>query len=159
MDQDLQGFSDSNLTLWELHGQYRRHGLELRGLVTQAIVSDAANLTRSLRADGELDDDQTIANTWLGWYVEAAYDVMPWIAPDTGWYLAPFLRYEWYDTQYDVPNGADFSPDPRLRLSLWTPGITFKPHPNVVFKLNYRRFEPDEGEREDEVQVGFGLAF
>jgi hypothetical protein len=159
MDQDVQGFSNANLTLWELHAQYRRYGLELRGLVTQALVSGAADLTRSLRAAGDIDEDQTIAHNWLGWYVEAAYDVMPWIAEGSDWYLAPFVRYEWYDTQYGVPNGDEFSADRALRVSLWTPGITFKPNPNVVFKLNYRNFDPAEGGRADEVQVGFGVAF
>jgi hypothetical protein len=159
IDQDLSGFGDSNLTLWELHAQYRRYGLELRGLVTQALLGNAADLTRSLRAEGDLDADETIASSWLGGYLEAAYDVMPWIAPDSGMYLAPFVRYEWYDTQYDVPNGAEFSADDSKQISLWTPGISFKPHPNVVFKLDYRRFSPDEGERADEVQVGFGVAF
>ena len=148
---------DPDLTMWEAHAQLRRWGLELRALVAQAFVSDAGNLTRALQAAGRLNASQAIASEWLGWYVEAAYDVMPWIAPDSGFYLAPFLRYEWFDTQHDMPSG--FAQDGTKDIRLITPGISFKPHPNVIIKLDYRDFDSDQGEIADEVQLGFGVAF
>lgn len=148
---------DPDLTMWEAHAQLRRWGLELRALVAQAFVSDAGNLTRALQAAGRLNASQAIASEWLGWYVEAAYDVMPWIAPDSGFYLAPFLRYEWFDTQYDMPSG--FAQDGTKDIRLITPGISFKPHPNVILKLDYRDFDSDQGDIADEVQLGFGVAF
>jgi hypothetical protein len=148
---------DSDLTMWEAHAQYRRWGLELRALVTQAFVSDAGNLTRALRSADRIDADEAIASGWLGWYAEAAYDVMPWIAPDSGFYLAPFARYEWFDTQWDMP--SDFESDGSKDIRLVTTGLSFKPHPNVIFKLDYRDFDADQGEIADEVQLGFGVAF
>lgn len=157
IDQQRDGYPDSDLTMWEAHAQFRRWGLELRGLVTQAFVSDAGDLTVALRDAGRLNGSQAIARQWLGWYVEAGYDVMPWIAPDSGFYLAPFVRYEWFDTQYGMPSG--FAADGTKDIRLITPGISFKPHPNVVFKIDYRDFDADQGEIADEVQLGFGVAF
>lgn len=148
---------DPDLTMWEAHAEFRRWGLELRALVTQAFVSDAGNLTRALRSIDRLDDDEAIASQWLGWYVEAAYDVMPWLLPDSGFSLAPFARYEWFDTQRDMPSGFDADGSKDIRLI--TTGLGFKPHPNVVFKLDYRDFDADQGEIADEVQLGFGVAF
>jgi len=82
---------------------------------------------------------------------------MPWIAPDSGFSLTPFVRYEWFDTQYGMPSG--FASDGSKDIRLITPGIDFKPHPNVVFKIDYRDFDADQGEIADEVQLGFGVAF
>jgi hypothetical protein len=159
-------FDDASLLLWELHAQYRWQGLELRALYAQAFLDGAEDITSTMRAarrssvcpaSASQPCTGTIAEDWLGWYVEAAYDVMPWIAPDRGWYLAPFFRFEWYDTQYGVPD--DFERDRSKRVRLYTPGITFKPHPNVALKIDYRNFAPREGEQADEVEIGFGVAF
>jgi len=157
VDQQRAGYPDVDLAMWEAHAEFRRWGLELRGLVTQAFVDDAGDLTLALQDQGELSGSQAIAEEWLGWYVEAAYDVMPWLAPDSGFYLAPFVRYEWFDTQYGMPSG--FAQDGTKDIRLITPGISFKPHPNVIFKIDYRDFDADQGEIADEVQLGFGVAF
>lgn len=158
LDQDRSQFEDdAQIALWELHAQYRWEGLELRALYAQALIDGASDLTRGLRSSNRIKQNETIADNWLGWYLEAAYDVMPWIAPDRGWYLAPFFRFEWYDTQYGVP--SSFERDESKRVRLYTPGITFKPHPNVALKLDYRNFDPADGEQADEVELGFGVAF
>lgn len=157
IDQQRPGYPDADLTMWEAHAEFRRWGLELRGLVTQAFVGEAGDLTDALVAQGRLSGSQAIAEEWLGWYVEAAYDVMPWIAPESGFYLAPFARYEWFDTQRDMPSG--FESDGSKDIRLVTTGLSFKPHPNVIFKVDYRDFDADQGDIADEVQLGFGVAF
>jgi hypothetical protein len=158
IDQGRSQFDDdASFLLWELHAQYRWQGLELRGLYAQAHLDGAADITRGLRSANRISQSAAIAEDWLGWYVEAAYDVMPWIAPERGWYLAPFFRFEWYDTQHDVP--SQYERDRSKDIRLYTPGITFKPHPNVALKLDYRNFAPKDGEQADEVEIGFGVAF
>jgi hypothetical protein len=146
---------DASLLLYELHAQLRWQGVELRGLYARTHLDGAGNIARAFR--GANRSGNSIAGDTHGWYVEAAYDVMPWIAPDRGWYLAPFFRYEQFDTQGDVPEG--FRADGTKDVRLYTPGITFKPHPNVAFKIDYRNFAPRQGEQADEVEVGFGVAF
>jgi hypothetical protein len=157
LDQERAGFGDGTLAMWDLHAQYRWKGLELRALYTQALIDGAEEITEALQDDGVLRANQAIAKNWLGGYLEAAFDVMPWIFPNTNLYLAPFMRVEWLDTQFRVPSG--FEPDEGQETWVFTPGITFKPHPNVALKLDYRNFERASGEQADEVEVGFGVAF
>jgi len=162
IDQERSGYPDARFTLYEVHAQYRAHGFETRALFTQTFLSHAGDLTLALRADPEAEifgTNQTIASEMLGGYVEVAYDVMRWLAPDRDWYLAPFFRFEYYNTQYDVPTGPAFSRNGLYEIKLYNPGLSFKPHPNVVIKLDYRNFNPTKGSKADEVQLGFGLAF
>jgi hypothetical protein len=157
IDQGRSGFPDTQLTLYELHAQYRWRGLALRGLFTQAFIGNAGDLTQTLRNGGAIEPTDTIADTWLGWYVEGAYDLMPWLAPDRGWSMAPFFRYEQVNTQFDVPSG--FSANAADDVQVFTPGIQFKPYPNVVLKFDYQNLVPRQGDSTQAVELGFGLAF
>ena len=148
---------DTATTLWEVHGQYRARGLEMRGLFTMAHIGDARELTLALREIGEIRAGDAIASRMLGGYVELAYDIAPWLFPGTDHYLAPFFRLEYFDTQDETPPGL--GRDAGRELRVWTPGLTYKPHPNVVLKLDYRNFSPVEGDRADEVNFGAGFAF
>lgn len=145
----------ANTTLWEVHGQYRAYGLEMRGLFTMAHLGDARELTLALREIKEIKASDTIASRMLGGYVEVAYDLMPWLLPGTEHYLAPFFRFEYFDTQEKTPPGL--GRDASRELRIWTPGVTYKPYPNVALKVDYRNFAPVGGERADE--VNFGVAF
>lgn len=148
--QDEFGNAAGRLTLWDAHVQYRFHGLELRGLAAFGYLDDAKTI-------GE-GNEATVANQFQGHYVEAAYDVMPHLFPDLETqYLAPFFRYENFDTQWHVPAGLE-----RNRMQdteLYTAGLTYKPHPQIVLKFDYRNFEIARGERADDVNVGAGFVF
>jgi hypothetical protein len=148
---------DTNLMLWELHAQYRAYGLEFRSLVTMAHLGDARALTQALRQTEDIGATDTIANTMLGTYAEIGYDLLPYLYPDTDQYLAPFVRFEYYDTQNNVPAGL--SRNGNVQQRLWTSGLSYKPHPNVVLKVDYRRFSTVKGQRPHEVNFGIGLAF
>lgn len=162
VDQGTNGLPNSRFTLYEVHAQYRWQGLHTRALFTQSFLSRAGDLTLGLRANPDADifgTDETIANEMLGGYVEVAYDVMRWLSTDSDWFLAPFFRFEYYNTQYQVPSGPEFSKDGADEVKLYTTGLQFKPHPNVVLKLDYRNFNRTKGTKADEVELGFGLAF
>ncbi len=158
-NQDVSGtrIPDSHLSLWELHGQYRAYGLELRALFTMAHLGDARALTRALRTTKDIGTSDTIANTMVGTYAEVAYDILPHLYANTDQYLAPFVRFEYYNTQDNVPAG--FSRNGNAEQRLWTSGLSYKPHPNVVLKVDYRRFSAVKGQRPHEVNFGIGLAF
>lgn len=147
----------TNLTLWELHAQYRAYGLELRSLFTMANIGDARELTEALRTTEDIGANDTIANTMLGAYFEVGYDVLPLIYSGAEQYFAPFLRFEYYDTQRSTPGG--FGRNSNAEQRLWTSGFSYKPHPNVVLKMEYRNFSPVAGERPHEVNFGIGLAY
>jgi len=156
-DQGRSGFGDTKLILWELHAQYRAHGLELRALYAQSFIDGASQVTQTLRNRGDIDPDAVVGNEQLGGYVEAAYDVMPWLGISSDWSLTPFFRVEYYNTEQSVP--SSFERDKSQEVWLFTPGIGFKPNPNVVYKLDFRSFNPAQGKTTNQVEIGFGVAF
>ncbi|MEX0827917.1 MAG: hypothetical protein WD005_03090, partial [Haliea sp.] len=73
-------------------------------------------------------------------------------------YLAPFFRFERYDTQADVPSG--FTRDRSRDRKLYTVGLSYKPIPNIVFKMDYRNFDTTGASNVgDEFGIGSGFAF
>ena len=147
--QDQPGFPRARTQLWELHAQYRNGPLHLRTLYTQAGIGDSAELSAL--------NGSTVAKRMVGGYAEIAYDVMSWIRPGSETSLSPFFRFEYLDTQSDVPGG--FDRDRTQPRRLFIPGIQFKPTANVVLKLDYRNIDPFEGNQADELRFGFGVSF
>jgi hypothetical protein len=150
---------DAHLTIYEVHGQYKRYGLSLRALWTQALLDEAGALSRALAPAAPTASSirQGIAGRMDGLYVEAGYDILPLILPETKMSLEPYFRYERYDTQKSLGDG--FIRDGSKDINLYVAGLQYKPIPQVVFKLDYRRFDPREGDRADEVQALVGYVF
>ncbi len=154
---------NARLLLWEAHSQLQAHGFRSRVLFAMAHVDDARQLTLALRtpastgATPDIGASEVIADDMLGVYGEVGYDVMQWILPDSGWTVEPFVRAEYIDTQHAMPRF--FSADERNELRIYTAGISAKPIPNVVLKLDYRNRSSRKGRLGDEVNLGFGVVF
>jgi hypothetical protein len=140
---------DGLLALTDFHAQYRFRGLELRALYAWATLDDAAPISREV--------ESPVADRFQGHYAEIAYDVLPHFLPETRQYLAPFFRYENFDAQESVPVGV--ARDRTKDTELYTLGVTYKPHPQVALKFDYRNFELARSERTDDVNVGLGFVF
>jgi len=94
----------------------------------------------------------------FGFYVETAYDVLPLLLPETTQSLAPFFRYELVDTQDDVPRG--YVRVPGSDMQIYQVGLSYKPHPQVVLKLDYRNFNNGNvNPKPDELNLGAGFIF
>lgn len=132
---DLQGELSVTTTLLSVHGDYAWKGLEVRGLYARATIDEADRLNRHNGLTGM----NSVGETLEGWYVTAAYDVLPLVRMRTTQSLAPFLQYQKYNTQSAVPAG--FDADPANDRSIVTVGLTYKPHPNVAFKFDYQDAE------------------
>ncbi|MGH0032206.1 MAG: hypothetical protein ACQGVC_20640 [Myxococcota bacterium] len=158
---------DALTTIWEIHGQFQKAGVTTRALFTMATVDDAADLSRALGpipagfglpgGTGELSAGEAVADRMIGMYAEVGYEILQWIVPETDMSLEPFFRYEYVDTQNEVPAG--FNRDRTQIVSTYTTGLHFKPIPNVVLKLDYRNRSAREGKLGDEVNAGFGVVF
>jgi len=142
---------DANLTLFEFHGQYQYRGLQLRALFAQGHIGDAEVLSAALGANGP------ISSRIVGGYAEASYDILPLLFAGTDMSLSPFVRFERLDTQADVPSG--FTPDRSRDIRVINAGLSFKPIPNVVMKLDYRNLDAAAGQIADEFNIGFGFIF
>jgi hypothetical protein len=148
--------------IYEAHAQLRTHGFEARLLGAFLNVDDAneISLDTTINPGGnDLDPttkDQPFAGEQFGWYAEVAYDVLP-LFLDTDHYLAPWFRYSQVDTQTDVPSG--FEDDDNRDRDIYEVGLSYKPIPEVIIKLDYRNLEPKEGELADEVRIGAGFVY
>jgi hypothetical protein len=98
-----------------------------------------------------------IGKVLLGAYAEVAYDVMPFLLPETTQYLAPWFRYSWLDTNNKVPKG--FSRDRAARRYFYEFGLQYKPIPQIVLKADYHIQDAEEGTLPYEMRVGGGFVF
>jgi hypothetical protein len=79
------------------------------------------------------------------------------IFEDTTQYLAPFFRYEQFDTIATAPTG--WSDDSSMERWIYQFGLQYKPIPNVVIKADYRNFTSKAGDLPDDFNLGLGFIF
>lgn len=135
--------------LYEGHIQWHYRGLEMRALGALGYVGDAGLVSA---ANGD-----TVGKQNYGWYTEAAYDVMPYLWKDSTQYLAPFFRYERYNTLAAIPDG--FTNDKTWDRWIYQGGLTYKPIPNISVKLDYRNINSAGGPRPHELNLGVGFIY
>ncbi len=160
---------DAYLGVVSLHGVYEMHDLKIRGLFLWGTLQNADLLSKANRnLSNNLNVKRTpIGSTAIGWYLEAGYDVLSLfrqphpVNADTAPYRAldVFVRYDFYDTMASV-TGIIFD-NPRWERSVWTFGINYHVHPNIVFKGHYslRRLATTDQNRENTFALGFGFQY
>ena len=135
--------------LYEGHIQWHYRGLEMRTLGALGYIGNAGLLSA---ANGE-----TIGKQNYGLYTELAYDVLPLLWPSSSHYLAPFFRYERYNTLASVPDGFDY--DRTWDRWIYQGGLTYKPIPNISIKADYRNIHSAGGGLPHEFNLGFGFIY
>ena len=131
---------DANTLIWEGHASYQAGGLDLRALVAGATVGDAVLLnayreeTSTLAETIAATGSGSVGEQLLGGYAHIGYDVLQ--AMDTPQQLVPYLRYEYLDTQAEVPEG--FSVNPARERTAILVGASWKPVPQVAVKGDYQ---------------------
>jgi len=135
--------------LYEAHIEWKYYGFETRVLGSWGHIADAEILS-ALKGE-------TIGSSNYGVYAEVAYNILPLIFTNTSQYLAPFFRYEKFDTIATAPTG--YADDLYYDQDIFQVGFNYKPIPEVVIKLDYRNRNAKAGTVPDEVNVGFGFIF
>lgn len=149
-NQDFAGQQvDAFTQLYEAHVQWKYRGLEFRTLGSWGHIDDADVLSAAKK--------QTVGSENYGWYTEVGYDILPLLIKDTSQYLAPFFRYEQFDTIASAPTG--FSDDETKDRQIYQFGLNYKPIPNVVIKADYRNFSAKKGDLPDDFNLGLGFIF
>ena len=69
----------------------------------------------------------------------------------------PFVRYEEVDTQARVPDGFLRNPANDREITTW--GLSYKPHPQVVIKLDWMDVDNAAGTGQDQVNLALGFLF
>ena len=140
------------VSLVDLHARYEARGLQARGMLVSGRLDDAADLSDEIG----LVDSARLGERFWGYYVEAAYDVLPLAYPGTRYGLLPYLRFERSDTQDDVPGGSE---DPANDRTTLTTGLALKPHPNVILKMDHQQRRDQAKTGVDQWNAAIGYLF
>lgn len=140
-------------TLWEAHGEYKGRGLSLRALYARGTIDEAARFNERNGFTGS----QSVGSALVGWYGEAAYDVLRAASPGAGVSLLPYVRYERFDTQHEVPAG--YARNPANERTYLTAGAALYPHPQVVLKADHQWRMNEANTGQDQFNVALGYLF
>jgi hypothetical protein len=116
--------------LFEFDARYSRDRLEARGEYAHVFISNTDLLNDALTRLTGIDPN--IAEQLRGFYLEGSYRVLPRTFPHDA---ALFLRYENFDTQYQMAPGA--VPLPQFDRDAWVVGGTYWVDPDVAIKFDY----------------------
>ena len=145
---------DGLLQMYEADVRLQWKGFEGKGLFVYTFLDDV----ELINANNEFIGQDSVGQEQFGWYVEGAYNVLsltnihPYFQ-----YLAPFVRYEKYDTQHQVPNG--FLRNPKNNRDLLAFGLSYKPIPNIVVKIDYQNRDNKANISSDQINFGLGYVF
>ncbi len=149
-DTDANGNKiDGTVSMYDVHLVYSWKGFEVKGLYVKGFLSDADKISTAL--------GDTIGKEVYGYYLNLAYDILPFIDKNTNFGLPVFVRYERFNTQEKVANG--FTADKANDKTVWTIGFNFKPHPNIVLKADYQFRDNEAGDEPDVFELGMGFIF
>ena len=140
--QPANAVLEPQVTVADLHARFDWRGLQARSVFVRGWLDDAGDLSDALALAGS----DRLGESFWGYYVEAAYDVLPLAYPGTRFGLLPYMRFERTDTQDDVPGGIE---DPANDRTTLTTGLALKPHPNVILKMDHQQ-------RRNEARTGVG---
>jgi hypothetical protein len=154
-DSPLNGEKIGGLfQMYEGDAQFQYRGFEGRTLLVWTFLDDVDLID----ANNGFTGDESVGSQQWGWYIVGAYNVLS--LANFGQYfqyLAPFVRYEKYNTQYRVPSGLFLDPaNDRQNVAF---GINYKPIPQVVIKADYRWNDNEAGTAKNELNVGLGYVF
>lgn len=151
----------ANVTIAAAHVELKSERWTFQGLYTEGALSDSEAVA-NWRMQG-------LAKRVQGGYAVLSYDLLPRIAPLAKAILpgeAPppvvgspslpvFIAFERVDLQAQMPEGHDINP--ALRISQFTIGINYRPHPQVVIKtdLTHEETDADESRRVAQASIGF----
>lgn len=144
---------DNTFGLYSADFDYNIARFQFRGVLAQGFNSDAAALNDAFGND--------VADEILGWYLEGGVGVLPdaWKSGKLAEAdVIPFVRYEWYDTQYKVPSNAAESGD--NERTIITVGVNFPLTQQFVVKTDYQfRYDEEGSDPNNQFNLGLGWVF
>lgn len=154
--QRTEALDGVRVAIAEVDGRFSRWGLDLRAEYARVFISGAARVTDFLRATNP--SSPAIPSALQGFYAEAGYDVLrPFRIRDQQ--LVSFVRYEDVDTRAELPDVPN--PGDATAQEFVTAGLTYRPHPQIVFKMDHRwtvagRVAGDDSTAD---RLSFGIGF
>ncbi len=149
-DSSVEG-STVGVSMIGFNALYRYRSLDLRGQYIWTSLSGTEDYNELTGKD--------LGSQMNGFYLEAAYNILPWIDRNTDKQFYLFTRYEAYDTHADTD--GDLERNPGYDRNNVTAGFDFKIAPGVVFKADYQWFnDAREGtDPDNQFNAGIGVMF
>jgi hypothetical protein len=147
--QEVHGLT----TVVDGHADWRWRGLWLRGLYAHTTIGEAALINQLNNFEG----DESIGSSQYGWYLQGAFDVLSICSGNSKAALLPFVRYEEYDTQHEVPTGYERNPENHIQeLTL---GLSYYPISRLVLKADWQQRHNAAKTCVNQFNVGLGYIF
>ena len=154
-DNTHPDFMDLNgrVTLWETHARWQKSAWDLQALYSEGTIGDAAQIDQILSTynTAHSADRAFVPERFNGWLLQAGTVV--WQRGDMS--LAPFVRYERFNTQDKMPDG--FAADSANADRVTTVGFSFKPLTQIVFKADHQSYHDNISN--DRLNLGMGYMF
>lgn len=125
---DSLGTITAATTILSAHIEYAWQGLEARALYALTTVDQAGRVSKLA--------GKVVGSEMNGYYVSVGYDIIPHIVPGSEHALIPFVFYEKYNTHATV--AAGLTRNKAYDRTIVATGVSYKPHPNVALKLDFR---------------------
>ena len=151
---------DAAVTIWDVHGEYKRGLLEARALYLRGHLENSAAVSL---ANAQLSNNLNVKRTPVGEEAYAAFieaglhlDTLTRYWPDG---VIPFYRYDRYDTMDEVE--APVIGNPFYDRETHTVGLNYRPRDWFVLKGEYSHRERDISTNnvEETVSIGIGYDF
>jgi hypothetical protein len=140
-------------TVVDAHADWRWRGLWLRGLYAHTTIDDASLINQL----NDFEGDESIGSAQYGWYLQGAFDLLSLGSATAKSALLPFVRYEEYDTQHEVPAGYERNPENHVhQLTL---GLSYYPISRLVLKADWQQRHNAARTGVDRFNVGLGYIF
>jgi len=142
--------NDNRFKLTSVDFEYDVSRFRFRGLAAHGYHTDADGLNAVYGND--------VGDEIFGWYLEGGVSVMPeaWKSGKMAEAdIIPFVRYEEYDTQYEVPTGvAKTDSNDRTEITV---GVNIALTPQFVVKADYQFMDDASSDRRDnQFNLGMG---
>ncbi|MFQ5780400.1 MAG: hypothetical protein ACE5HN_06390 [Nitrospiria bacterium] len=152
---------DANVTIFEWDVRLRAAGVDLQWVYAFIDIDDADQINAAHKTKGAADpilpgvDNRSVGEEIVGWYIEGAYHLAN--LTGTEWDLVPFVRFEDFNTQDEVPAG--FTADPKNDREVITVGLAYYPHPQVALKADLENWEDADPITPDEERWNLGVTY
>lgn len=137
--------STVTMTMVTAHSSYNVSQWNFRGQYTFATYAN----TRAYNTFSGSD----VPESMHGFYVLMAYDFMKSEQVS----LEPFVRFSHLDNNLKV--GENIEKDNSLKQNILTLGMNYKPHPGVVFKVDYQFYNKANDTEYQSFNAGIGVWF
>ena len=148
------------VNLWSIDAQYQhRYGI-IRGNILSGKVGNSTLLSaRNRRLSNASPYTKTgpVASRAVSYGVEGGIRLKGFFQSSKAPDIIPFARYEYYNAQEQ--GEAMQTMDARLKTSMWTFGVNYRPIPYIIVKADYTTRRIGGGRYNSENEFAVGVAF